>query len=68
MLQTEKNKGKNRGFAYTPSGEHSAPWDRDARWEEYDGGWNDAPDVVVTAYATAAEADAAIKEVEYIIT
>ena len=67
MLQLEESKGADTGFAYTTAGEHSAPWDRDARWKELDGGWHDAPDVVVTAYATAAEADAAIKEVKYII-
>ena len=69
MLQSEANKGTTRGRAHTVTGEHSAPWDRDARWMEYDGNrWLDAPDVVVTVYATAAEADAAIKkEVKCII-
>ncbi len=67
-LQPEANKGTDRGSAHTVAGEHSAPWDRDARWRESDGNrFHDAPDVVVTAYATAAEADAAIKEVKYII-
>ena len=52
MLQPEKAKGTTRGAAHTVSGDHSAPWDRAARWKELDGkgGWHDAPDVVVTAY------------------
>ncbi len=67
-LTDEKYKGAIRGAAHTAPGDHSAPWDRDARWNESDGNrFQDAPDVVVTAYASAAEADAAIKEVKYII-
>ena len=54
ILQSEKNKGGTRGYAKT----RSAPWGHDATWKEADGAgdWSDAPDAVVTAYDTAAEA------------
>ena len=60
MLQKEKYKGTDRGFAYTAPGDHSAPWDRDVAW--MDRKRRDQQDVVVTMYSTAAEAEAAIEE------
>ena len=57
LLQHESDRGTTTGVAHTASGDHSAPWDRAARWREWDvKEWHDAPDVAVTVYASAAAA------------
>ena len=46
IIQNAKNKGTSVGYAHTSKGEHSAPWDALASWQEYDGDddkkWHDA--------------------------